>query len=598
MDTNNIIVSCLGVEDPRVHIISVNGNTFNVAIELQMVVLIGASINSVNSEYRQFNLDANVVNQLFKNASTNNHADKMFHQIKKALESKMKSNTITLNNAELKNVAFRGIDYAIIYYILIKFYGYSESHFVTLNAFTIVIPVLDMFDAILKSEKIHLTAADIKNFANHVMNYQGSGINIGSKLFCITRYQVSNTNDLTHSIWKSMYINRIIRNISIDQRRNLFSPSVGWGLLRCVARHIFTNKNLIDQVSFGENIDYIRHSAIQQNELASELIVGQLYGNALDDIKRLTKDLKNATFDIDYSLGDLIITLFYKHTGNSLFNEINGFIEDCTSKKKLSTDNMVSKIFTNNESFKQLIFQYLFATFQLARHGIIHNDPHLNNVLISKNTERSGHKAEYFLSAGNTLSMNQPELGITLIDYDKSILSHHHTNAFEKTAKIINQEIGIVFDSIKETISHDYNQVFNCYVMYDVVKFGLIMKTLLEDIDRSIGKLLPKNTIKTRTDFLDKMIKLSTNTLHKIYDNSPKFSFDMSISHGSIEWLIMEMFKDYAKVNKTKSSILNANQISKIKSSSMSNKPEFVSSRRKYADALKYNFLSQYASKL
>ena len=598
MDANNIIVSSLGVEDPKVHIISVNGNTFNVAIELQMVILIGASVISVNSEYRQFNLDSNVVNQLLNNNSSNKNADKLYHRIKKAIESKMKSNTITVGKTELKNVAFRGIDYAIIYYLLIKFYGYSEAHLVTLNSFTNVIPVLDIFDNILKSQKVQLIAADIKTFADHVMNYQDSGVKIGSKLFCITRYQVSNTTDLSESIWKSMYINRIIRNISLEQRRNLFSPSIGWGLLRCVAKQIFTNKNLIDQVSFGENIDYIRQSAIQQNELASELIVGQLYGNALDDIKKLTKDLKNATFDIDYSLGNLIITLFYKHTGTSLINEINNFVEECTSKQKLTTNNIVSQIFTDMETFKQLIFQYLYATFHLARHGIIHNDPHLNNVLITKNINRGTQKVDYFLSPGKALSMNHSELDMTLIDYDKSILSHHHTNTFEKTAKIINQELGIVFDSVKETISHDYNQVFNCYVMYDVVKFGLIMKTLLEDIDRSIGRVLSKNAIKTRIEFLDKMIKIATATLHKIYDTSPKFPFDYSVSHGSIEWLIMELYKDYAKVNKTKSSILNANQISKIKSSSMTDKPEFVSSRRKYVDALKYNFLSQYASKL
>ena len=94
------------------------------------------------------------------------------------------------------------------------------------------------------------------------------------------------------------------------------------------------------------------------------------------------------------------------------------------------------------------------------------------------------------------------------------------------------------------------------------------------------------------------MIKLAHDILYKIYDPNAKFPFDKNISQGSIEWLIMTLYKDYSKTNSTKSSILNATQIAKIQSSSMTDKPEFVSSRRKYADTLKYEFISQYASNI
>ena len=599
MDTNDVPISPVGVEDPKIHIISVNDVLINVAIELQLIVLVGASISSVNSEYRQFNLDVRVVNELKRGLVANKQVNAFFQKVKRAIDAKTKKQTISLDGIEMKNVAYDGIDYAIIYYLLIKKFGYTEEQFVTLNSFTTLIPFVKLFDKILSADKLHLNAVDLKSFADYAMKYGDNGYVVGSKLFCITRRQVENTTDLTQSIWKTMYINRIIRNLPVEQRKQFFSPSIGWGFIRCVAKHVFTNSNLIDQVSFGENINYIRSSSIKQNQVASQLILGQLYGNALEDIKHLTNELKKATIDVDYSLGDIVVVMFYRHMGDTLYNQLNAFIEDSKSMKKVDTHSMISRVATDYESFKQMIFQYLYSTFLLAKHGILHNDPHLNNILITKSFQsKSKIKTNFTLSPGKTISIDISDFDLTIIDYDKSILSHHHMNSFESTAKMINEEVGIVFDEVKKTIVSNYNQVFNCFAMYDIIRFGLIMKNMLDDINRIIGHLLPKKTIDIRNEFLDKMIKLAHDILYKIYDPNAKFPFDKNISQGSIEWLIMTLYKDYSKTNSTKSSILNATQIAKIQSSSMTDKPEFVSSRRKYADTLKYEFISQYASNI
>jgi hypothetical protein len=112
-----------------------------------------------------------------------------------------------------------------------------------------------------------------------------------------------------------------------------------------------------------------------------------------------------------------------------------------------------------------------------------------------------------------------------------------------------------------------------------------------------IGDLLATDIIKKNQDFLDKMIKLSTDILYKIYDPNPKFPFDCSKLDASIEWLIMELYSNYSKPNKTKSSILRASQVIKVYSSLSDDRPEFISSRRKYTDTLKREFLARYASK-
>ncbi len=322
-----------------------------------------------------------------------------------------------------------------------------------------------------------------------------------------------------------------------------------------------------------------------------------MYDTALEDIKKLTLKLKEATIDIDYALGDLILVMFYSNMGNTLINEMNAFIELSKSNSRISTDSLISTSMVNHESFRQLIFQYLYALFLLTKQGIIHNDVHLNNILLTKNTTKSSQRCEFQLSPGKTISIPFPEVNLTIIDYDKSILSHHHHNHFNKNVLQINEEMGIVFDDIKKTISNDYDQVFNCYAMYDVVKFGLIMQHLLDDMKQIIGPLLPKNVISSNQAFLDKMIKMATDTLYKIYEHNPKFPFDLNESHKSMEWLIMSLFKDYARVNKTKSSIAKGTHINtKMRSSLSADTPEFISSRRKYADTLKYNYISQYIS--
>ena len=597
MENNDIPLSPVGVEDPNIHTIAVNGLHFNIAIELKLIVLLGASINSINSEYRQFNVDARLTNQLIKLQCPDKQINKFFQTIKKAIDSNIKKGVLIQEQNELSNIAHKGIDYAIIYFLLLKHLNYREEEFVNLNSFTTIIPYLDMFDKIINSDKIVISSAQLKAFADFLLKFEKIKHPIGSKLFSVTRFQIENINDLSQPIWKSMYINRIIRNLSIEQRKPFFSPSIGWGVIRCVAKQLFTNSNLINQVTFGENLDYIRNSSLKQNQLASELMMGHIYESALKDIKKVTNELKLMTFDIDYHLGNLCIVIFYPHVGNTIYHEMNTFIEKCKMQNRLFSDGICYKIITNENSFKKLIFQFLYAIYILAKNGIMHNDPHLNNFLLTKRGNKGG-KKEYNLGVHKTVSMDEADFDITIIDYDKSILSHHHSNNFDKTRKIINQEVGIIFDTVKKTIVDDYNQVFNCYVMYDVIRFGLVMKSILEDVSRMIGHLVQPNTMKENIAFLDTMIKMSTDTLYLIYPSNQKLPFDTSISQGSIEWLITTLYKNNMKVNKTKSSILMSSQIVKMHSTVSGDKPEFISSRRKYTDALKYNYISQYVSHL
>ncbi len=116
MEIKDAFISPVGVEHPRIHSVLVNGMLFNIAIELQSVVLLGASINSLNSEYRQFNLDAQIVHNLLRERG-DHQMIKFFHRIKHAIDNKIKKDLLTVDNNEIKNVAYDGISYVIIYYL-------------------------------------------------------------------------------------------------------------------------------------------------------------------------------------------------------------------------------------------------------------------------------------------------------------------------------------------------------------------------------------------------------------------------------------------------------------------------------------------------
>lgn len=432
MERTDTLISPVGVEDPVLHTISVNDVLYNVAIELKLIVMLGASIASTNSEYREFNLDIQIVSQVFKCNTKNKNINLWLKRIYTAIKSNEKNDTITGNDTEIKNITVHGLDYTIMYYLLIKRYSFSEQQCGALNAFSTFQPVLDLFDIILKEKKVALIPADLKAFADVVSHFRDSKYQIGSKFLSLTKNQIERTNDLSQSVWKSMYIDRILRNLPARIQKPLFAPSLGWGLIRCVTKHVFTNQTLIDQAAFGENIRYIQTTAKKQNKLASQMSNGALAKHSLDDVKRLTADLNEATKHINYALGDLALVVFYSNMGKTMFEEINRFIEETKMKGKIVTSSVISDILTNHESFQHFIFQYLYSIFVLTKQGVIHNDPHLHNILLSK-TKATKH-AEYQLSPSNVISMPPVSFSITIIDFGKSILSHQH-QSFTASAK-------------------------------------------------------------------------------------------------------------------------------------------------------------------
>ncbi len=587
MESKDILLSTSSSEEPLVHIVSVNGIHLQVGYQLSNITLMGASLQSVNSEYRMINLNSVELRKLI---AGDLKQYKVFYDAKKKLDAALKNGTISSGKDEVKRITLYAIDYALIYYLACVFFRYNEANIINMNKFSSVIPLFD----VIRKHVGDIAHANIAGMMHHLLSFTDGVENVGSKMLLLSRNDLEHTNDLKYPVWKEIYIYKLIRSIPSATRGNYLCPMIDWGVVKYPSKQLFTNDALISKLNFGSNINYIRHTARRQSKLSHDLIIGSMKQYELNEIKNLTDQLVESTKDINYALDDISLLMFFENKQQTLDSAINSVIDLIATNGLSSVDHPVKDLLFDVESLKRLIFQYLFAVLLLARQGIIHNDPHMNNVLIST---RKAAPLSVGLPNGKLISMGMSNLDMTIIDFDKAVLSHHHHNFFDEIAKRINEEMGIAFDSVKDTIVDDYNQVFNCYVMYDIVRFVFNIRKIITDMRNNVGHLAKNLDISKHDAFIDSILKPATDILSGIYTVNAELPFSTSEPHNSVLWLIEKAFKDYIKINKSKSSMDTVARFIDTKSFVSDETPEFISSKRRYADKLKMHFLADYVAK-
>lgn len=324
MKSNDIVISPVGAEEPNIHTVSVNGIPFNVAIQLELIVLVGEAIN----EQRLLSVDARTMARLFQYSSDNKTMNSFFRGVMHKVEKRIVDHTITDGDTKVENIAYDGIKYFVVYYLLIKHYQYVTQ-------FGKVVGLLDSI--------IHPSKTDIKAFATYVTRVCNSDNRIGSKLFALKRNQILHSNDLTQPIWKLLYINSILRCCSMNYY-------IDWSFMKCVAKLTFSDAHNIVEANEGSAIKYIQTTAIRQEQLAR------------GDIKELTTKLKEATLSLDYALDDIALIAFYSAEGTKLSSSLEKLQEF--------------------KFFEAVVKQYISIVSTLVKYGIIHNDPSFDNILL------------------------------------------------------------------------------------------------------------------------------------------------------------------------------------------------------------------------
>ncbi len=540
MEIADTTLTTIGVETPIVHIVSVNGERATIAYQMQYITLIGLPTYHGGFEYRTLNIATHAFINILSLIQPNPKYAKIFTHIKKIVKSHMKDDALLHDKYTIKNITKCGIDVCIVYFILHKYLLSIDHVYNTGNADNIIFNVLDAYAGNLDSKEIAV-------FANAVLQIGELPDMLNSKLSLITIGDVEHTNDLKLPLWKEIYIHKVISLMPRRDRKHM-QCLVDWIIMKYPTKQLFFSKVLTEKIAIGEGIHYLKTSASKQRKLVSA--VEKLGGKSFQDIQGITSQLVSATSDIDYALDDIAVAMFYDNTGHPL--------------SELLSDKVISQICINTKKLRQFVFQYMISVLSLSTHGIMHNAPTMDNILIRKHDPT---ELVCILPDGTRMSAGNSSITMALSEFGNAILSDDHHCAFADISKYIETELNIVFAHNK-SISTNYDCVFCCYVMYDVIRFILMLKNNISDHDC--------------IEFMDSILKLATRALQKIYLND-NTDFDPHKGlHSSMIWLVKHVFKDFEAGHE---SIVIV-------------EPSFISKRRKYADSLKMQFIGEFATKL
>lgn len=575
IDHKNIVISPVEVENALIHIIEYREKNINVAIELTRVVLLGCSINSANSEFRDFNINKVASFSIIDGKSQNK---KLVDIYKKCME---KIQIIT----DLKPITKKSISFLFFYWLCLHANNKDEKDFIDLNAIIDLQPLLANMNKILLEDQI-ISMNEIKEFATYILTIDGT--RIGSKIVTISKEEILNSNDITYEVWKTLYVNKIIRNIYTAPQFKPFPVFIDWGLIYAINKQMYTNESLIKQVVLGENLKFVRTNTIRQIEK-----IKQENGTRIMDLKDILNTLKTTIDQMDYQLNDLSVVLFHEYSGESFYGQISSMIT--TGEVNLSTT-----IMRSHENYKNFVLQLMYAFLSLTRCGIMHNDPHLNNILISKSIPDKS-SVELQLSPNKSILVKSPEFNVTIIDFGKSILSYKHHNTYDDTRFRIESTVSVLFEDLKSKIVDDYYQTFTCFVFYDIIRFGFSMIALFKEIEelelQKNRKYFDEGAFEQNLKFTENVINTAVEGLKYIYEpDVSKLPFNIMMNQSGYTWLIEKIYEKDIRQRKTKSSTTDMVTTFKLYSSMTDNTPvDFISAKKKFAEMLKNSYIAKYA---
>jgi hypothetical protein len=346
------------------------------------------------------------------------------------------------------------------------------------------------------------------------------------------------TRDLSQRIWKELYIAHILRSVGGN---TMLFPLADWAIIRGVNRHLFTDRSIVSDVETGESIEYIRSTVGKQLEIAKNLSLQDI----CDDIVKVGRSIT----DQNHVLGDIAFVTF-------------------NIRKRSTIKELLKECVHDMQSFKRLIFQYLHSVSILARHGIIHNNPSLNNIAYIGHHKPIDTK--YYLSDGRSINIDAPSYQLTLTDYSNSILSKEHGDQFDQCRSDIIDELITAFSCTKDELPNHDNQIFSCYALYDVIRFCL-----------SVIRILNTTTDNKSQQFIRQLATVSSKAILDMIKRPGSCQFSVDAPHGGIEWVISSIYE--SDINDAKTSHMSL--------------PQFISAGRKRAIMSKYEYISQYASR-
>jgi len=343
------------------------------------------------------------------------------------------------------------------------------------------------------------------------------------KLALIPVQQINNLEHVKYKFWREYTITKLCQKLVFNHVSYYYSEVIDWFLFKAED----TNK------IFNNEINKLKKSqSMLIKEIAGDI---ELARRKIKGDQRMIEFSDKIKISVDYAEKNLIFSdyasaIIMKNSGRSFYSMFYYF------KLQKSIENEQITIFKDIQAFKYVLLTYIYGLYALNLHfGIIHNDLHLNNILING----------YYATLHTYLKIERAQLSEYL-----------HTNGFN----VLN-----IHDQLYIIKHHFYHGV--------IIDFGRSL----------MGRKIIKNLSITHNDYKELLEQQKSRVKHTYMIEFPEFyaansklietlldkNYDGFMLNYSaydmyrVSYLILNMFKKYTESDEPDSFYVDKKAIKK-----------------------------------
>lgn len=453
-------------------------------------ICFGFTFNSADGEYRPFVTSYDQLKQHIKQNSD------IFELYEEHALTQLKNQDIKFQTyvaGKHKDAINKHIDesrvliylYILNYMTLTTLYTYNiiPNHISPGYMETVFDGNLDKFNKIIKESGLNMPMMSRYSLD---INKNIKPLEIGHKIRFVTVYEMENVGNTNLPTWRELKIASDVSDLVINCICSGFPLFDDWFLIKPNNVEYWNNKISITKFD---------HSQIA-SKTVRELEAARRNTFMLDPVNKqelyLSYKLENLSESInlpidiaerDLVMSEYILVYFCEHTGTT-FADLPRHVEI----------NKTFNIFSDMDKFARCIFEYLYCFYCInTKLGVIHGDPHLNNVTyfgkmtsVYLNFEANGIKDPKVVYNIGDKYYVFPSVGKYggLIDFSRSFINDKTTTNRLRMLHVIESELSTFYNDYKEQIyklSYD-DDFYDQFMFIDSYKLFRSMELFMEQL--------------------------------------------------------------------------------------------------------------------
>lgn len=298
--------------------------------------------------------------------------------------------------------------------------------------------------------------SSIHGIANQRTRY--TPLKAGQKLFPLIVDEYENPGDIRFPTWAEIYITNLCSNLTL----NYISPSFyfigGWFLIHN------SNVSLYDNEASHDKFKYSNVSSKITRKLDRAIETAHLIDSSVRDFVRLTRQINRArTFArAKLNLSDYSLCLTSEFVGRTLADSYRLYNSGSLEVSR--------HVFQDKRNAVKFVFELIYAFYCAnTRLGVIHGDPHINNITLFKlffnwdpNTHpkwSKGNAGEAYLCNGRAYFYPYTGEHTCLIDFSRAVLFDQEHIRANFSPHVVNEFNTIQYAYFSAIIGHHLKEV-------------------------------------------------------------------------------------------------------------------------------------------